>query len=714
MVRNGDDKLPLSVYKVLSNDDLLIEILLRLPVISLVLFKSVSKQWLSLITSPNFIKSRNLIPNIDPTCGILILRVNDERQRLEYDFKSFDIRIPSKRSTVFTLGSEAPLGCVEIMQSCNGLLLCGVHPDKYYVYNPTTKLFKTLPIKSPISSVKIAFDPTKSPHYKVIQADFVHDDEHGFGYYVQIQTYSSETGKLSVCGDRFALLCFTQFKDGIYWNDAIHWVNSGYDMSSHCKLEIVNDHPVLTKIQFPVTFAGRLHFPSNLLLLCMDKADSRHMTTFEMRNGYSEWLVKYISNLDDIMIPAPSISMWKINHRIWSIILGERDEDSFMIIDVLILTVSASLHLLLGFDFACFRLNVKVHAMEKSVWLLWSCSISPDLGILRGRSWDSRLVKLIHVERNIVVGKPQVPCYFIFGDSLVDSGNNNGLVTFARTNYPPYGIDFPEGATGRFTNGRTFADIIGQLLGFEKFIPSHTAATDEQISIGVNYASGTSGIREETGIHLGDRINMDTQLLNHNSTISRLLRLQENTTFLEKCIYLVNTGNNDYINNYFLSDKYNTSRIYTTNEYASVLIQQLSQQLQTLYSLGARKIVVNGVIRLGCIPFAVDTFDTDGKPCVEPINDAVKLYNDRLRPLIDELNTNYSDARFTFINMTRISSLRGANMSLSTTPCCQLNEEIVTTSIATRSYTALSPLDASPYDISDLVRLHDVNHYADI
>ena len=75
--------------------------------------------------------------------------------------------------------------------------------------------------------------------------------------------------------------------------------------------------------------------------------------------------------------------------------------------------------------------------------------------------------------------------------------------------------------------------------------------------------------------------------------------------------------------------------------------------------MGARKIVVNGVIKVGCIPVVVDTFDTDGKPCVEPINDAAKLYNDRLKPLIDELNTNYSDARFTFINMTRISSLQG-------------------------------------------------------
>lgn len=56
---------------------------------------------------------------------------------------------------------------------------------------------------------------------------------------------------------------------------------------------------------------------------------------------------------------------------------------------------------------------------------------------------------------------PQVPGLFIFGDSLVDNGNNNGILTLARANYMPYGIDFPQGTTGRFTNGRTFVDILG-------------------------------------------------------------------------------------------------------------------------------------------------------------------------------------------------------------------------------------------------------------
>lgn len=59
--------------------------------------------------------------------------------------------------------------------------------------------------------------------------------------------------------------------------------------------------------------------------------------------------------------------------------------------------------------------------------------------------------------------QPQVPCYFIFGDSLADNGNNNFLNTLAKANYSPYGIDFPYGSTGRFTNGRTIVDVIGNL-----------------------------------------------------------------------------------------------------------------------------------------------------------------------------------------------------------------------------------------------------------
>lgn len=54
------------------------------------------------------------------------------------------------------------------------------------------------------------------------------------------------------------------------------------------------------------------------------------------------------------------------------------------------------------------------------------------------------------------------PAMFVFGDSLVDNGNNNHLNSLARSNYLPYGIDFAGNQpTGRFSNGKTIVDFIG-------------------------------------------------------------------------------------------------------------------------------------------------------------------------------------------------------------------------------------------------------------
>lgn len=77
---------------------------------------------------------------------------------------------------------------------------------------------------------------------------------------------------------------------------------------------------------------------------------------------------------------------------------------------------------------------------------------------------------LLLVSSKMVDGAPQVPCYFIFGDSLSDNGNNNGLLTLSKVNYPPYGIDFPQGPTGRFSNGRNIVDIIGESVIFEFYL----------------------------------------------------------------------------------------------------------------------------------------------------------------------------------------------------------------------------------------------------
>lgn len=61
----------------------------------------------------------------------------------------------------------------------------------------------------------------------------------------------------------------------------------------------------------------------------------------------------------------------------------------------------------------------------------------------------------------VAISQTEARAFFVFGDSLVDSGNNNYLATTARADSPPYGIDYPtRRATGRFSNGFNIPDII--------------------------------------------------------------------------------------------------------------------------------------------------------------------------------------------------------------------------------------------------------------
>ncbi|GKA53876.1 hypothetical protein Tco_0747191 [Tanacetum coccineum] len=67
----------------------------------------------------------------------------------ESDFVSLDPRLKSKKSAMdrsFTLGSTEEADNVKILQSCNGLLLCGGSgmPVFDYVYNPSTNQYKKL------------------------------------------------------------------------------------------------------------------------------------------------------------------------------------------------------------------------------------------------------------------------------------------------------------------------------------------------------------------------------------------------------------------------------------------------------------------------------------------------------------------------------------------------------------------------------------------
>ncbi|KAF8025462.1 hypothetical protein BT93_F2333 [Corymbia citriodora subsp. variegata] len=238
---------------------------------------------------------------------------------------------------------------------------------------------------------------------------------------------------------------------------------------------------------------------------------------------------------------------------------------------------------------------------------------------------------------------PQVPCFFIFGDSLVDNGNNNQILTLARANYRPYGVDFPLGSTGRFTNGRTYVDALAQLLGFPTYIPPYARTRGPALLRGVNYASGAAGIRDETGNNLGDHTSMNLQVANFGDTVAQMRRYFRGDTnalnsYLSKCIFYSGLGSNDYLNNYFMPNFYTTSSDYTAKAYAAVLLNDYSRQLTQLYSLGARKVIVTAVGQIGCIPYQLARYDGNNSRCNEKINNVIVLFNSGLRKMVDAFN----------------------------------------------------------------------------
>ncbi|XP_009598192.1 GDSL esterase/lipase At1g29670 [Nicotiana tabacum] len=341
----------------------------------------------------------------------------------------------------------------------------------------------------------------------------------------------------------------------------------------------------------------------------------------------------------------------------------------------------------------------------------------------------------------LVKGEQQVPCLFIIGDSTYDNGNNNNLLTAAKANYPPYGIDFPDGPTGRFTNGRNIADFIAELLGFDKYIEPFATVKGVEMFRGVNYASGAAGILDESGIHLGDRISLNRQLRNHKVTISHMSTLLGNNKtltkeYLSKCIYIVGMGNNDYINNYLLPQFYPSSHLYKPEKYATILVQQYEKQLKTLYRYGARKVAVFGLGGIGCIPAELDLYGTKDSGCVDSINKAVQYFDDKLIPMINDLNSNLPNTKFIYVNSTSIGIGDPSSIGITNLldPCCEMSSTIANGQCkygggacsdrashyfwdgfhptetpnkvtATRAYSTLLPTDAYPFDISHLALL---------
>ncbi|KAL4032144.1 hypothetical protein IC575_005208 [Cucumis melo] len=246
-----------------------------------------------------------------------------------------------------------------------------------------------------------------------------------------------------------------------------------------------------------------------------------------------------------------------------------------------------------------------------------------------------------------------VPAMFIFGDSLIDNGNNNNLPSFAKANYFPYGIDFNGGPTGRFSNGYTMVDEIAELLGLP-LVPAFSQVSGPQSLHGVNYASAAAGILDVTGRNFVSRIPFNQQIRNFENTLDQIsnnLGAASVGQSIGRCMFFVGMGSNDYLNNYLMPN-YPTRNQYNAQQYADLLVSQYAQQLTRLYNLGGRRFVIAGLGLMGCIPSILA--QSPSGSCSEEVNQLVRPFNVNVKSMINQLNNNLPGARFSYIDIERM------------------------------------------------------------
>ncbi|XP_031392544.1 GDSL esterase/lipase At1g29670-like [Punica granatum] len=149
----------------------------------------------------------------------------------------------------------------------------------------------------------------------------------------------------------------------------------------------------------------------------------------------------------------------------------------------------------------------------------------------------------------------------------------------------------------------------------------------------------------------GNIVTFSNQLKNHADTVSRITMMSGGNetsalSYLSKCLYHVMHGNNDFCGNYFRPKQYSSSCRYNAELFADLLIQTYTERIETLYQYGARKIMLDAVVPIGCAPSLQAKNPWTHTPFTERFHAPVRIYNDKLKSLVDDLNRDYTDSRF--------------------------------------------------------------------
>lgn len=270
----------------------------------------------------------------------------------------------------------------------------------------------------------------------------------------------------------------------------------------------------------------------------------------------------------------------------------------------------------------------------------------------------SLLMLLLQINQSLTLGAnkttPKVPALFVFGDSIVDPGNNNAILTTIKCDFPPYGKDFVDHiATGRFSNGKIPSDFLASMLGIKEYLPAYlgTELSDQELKTGVSFASGGCGYDPQTAL-LVSVLNMTDQLnlfKEYKEKLKKIAGEDKAIDIVSKSIYLVVTGSDDIANTYFTAQFRRLQ--YDLPSYIDFLVQSASTFFQELYETGARRIVALGAPPIGCVPSQRTLGGGIERNCVTIYNEAAKMLNSKLSMEFKRLNSTLPGSSFIYVDI---------------------------------------------------------------
>uniref|UniRef100_J3MG40 GDSL esterase/lipase n=1 Tax=Oryza brachyantha TaxID=4533 RepID=J3MG40_ORYBR len=236
----------------------------------------------------------------------------------------------------------------------------------------------------------------------------------------------------------------------------------------------------------------------------------------------------------------------------------------------------------------------------------------------------------------------KVPAVIVFGDSTVDTGNNNPPPLVPAYLDPAYGIqDFARGvcfaSAGTGLDNAT-AGVLVHLTVARALQPWRFPALRD--------GTGSSQVAE------GDPAVIPLwKEVEYFKEYQRRLRRQAGRAAARRVVrdalYVVSVGTNDFLENYFLLV---TGRFkqFTVGEFEDFLVAQAAEFLTAIYRLGARRVAFAGLSAIGCLPLE-RTLNAVRGGCIEEYNQVARDYNVKVNAMMAELRSSLPGLKLAYI-----------------------------------------------------------------